>query len=124
MTYHVERNNLAIGFLYLLELGKEVPETRLGDDGIRCEYAHTVKLWGRCGIGREMAANDLVLLKATCEGAPLVSIPRMSGSRKSASHDSRVCARHGKSKNVSVFHSRAHRDFSFLQVASFILLLL
>lgn len=104
VTYHAERNNLAIGLLHLLKLGEKIPETRLGDNGVRCEYAHTVQLWGWGGIGRKMAANDLVFLKATCEREPLVSMtPALDHMLRVAAG----CSRRGVFRMFSVFLSNA-----------------
>lgn len=64
-TYVVQADDLAVGLLDLLELGQEVPETGLGDNLIGSEDAHAVELGGRVGLGRQMAANDLVFLKTT-----------------------------------------------------------
>ena len=63
--YLVEGDDLAVGLLDLLQLGKEVPEPRLGDNLVGSEDAHAVKLWGWVGIRRQVAADDLVFLKTT-----------------------------------------------------------
>ena len=64
-TYHVECDDLAIGLLDLPDLRQEVPETRLGDNGVVGEDAHAVQLRGWVGIGGQVAPNDLVFLEAT-----------------------------------------------------------
>lgn len=61
----VERDNLAVGLLDLLELGQEVPEAGLGNDVVGGEDTHAVELRGGDGLGGEEAPNDLVLLKTT-----------------------------------------------------------
>jgi len=64
--YLVEGDDLAIGLLDLPQLGEEVPEPRLGDNLVGCEDAHAEKLGYRVGLGRHVAADDLVFLKTTC----------------------------------------------------------
>lgn len=61
----VQADDLTVGLLDLLQLGKEVPEARLGNDLIGSEDSHAVQLGGRVGLGRQMATNDLVFLKTT-----------------------------------------------------------
>ena len=65
MTYFVKTDDLTVGLLDLLQLGEEVPETGLGDDLVGSENSHAVELGGGVGLGRQMAANDLVFLKTT-----------------------------------------------------------
>lgn len=60
-TYHVEADDLTVGLLDLTELGQEVPEPRLGDDGVRREDAHAVQLGRGVGLGGQMTPDDLVL---------------------------------------------------------------
>jgi len=62
----VERHDLTGALLDLAELLQEVPETGLRDDGVRGEETHSVELGGRLLIGRQLAADDLVLVEATC----------------------------------------------------------
>lgn len=61
----VKTDDLTVGLLDLLQLGEEVPETGLGDDLVGSENSHAVELGGGVGLGRQMAANDLVFLKTT-----------------------------------------------------------
>jgi hypothetical protein len=61
----VEGNDLAVGLLDLLELHQEVPEARLGNDLVGGKDSHAVELGGGVGLAREVAPNDLVLLKTT-----------------------------------------------------------
>jgi hypothetical protein len=72
----VQGDDLAVGLLDLAELHQEVPEAGLGNDGVGCEYTHAVELWGRVGLGRQVAPNDLVFCEATCESMVLVRLPR------------------------------------------------
>ena len=65
-AYLVQAHDLTVGLLDLLQLHQEVPEAGLGDDIIGGEDAHAVQLGGGVGLGRQMAANDLVFLKTTC----------------------------------------------------------
>ena len=64
--YLVEGNDLAVGLLDLSELRKEVPESRLGYDIVWCKDTHAVELWRWVGVRGQMAPNDLVFLKTTC----------------------------------------------------------
>jgi hypothetical protein len=64
--YLVEADDLTVGLLDLSQLGKEVPETALRDHIVGSKDAHAVELWRRVGIGRQMTADDLVFLQATC----------------------------------------------------------
>ena len=66
LVEHVERDDLAVRLLDFSELHQEVPEARLGDYSVGSEYAHAVEFGGRVGVGREVAADDLVLVEATC----------------------------------------------------------
>lgn len=61
----VQRDDLTVGLLDLLELGHEVPETGLGNDIVRGEDAHAVELGSGVSLVGEEAPNDLVLLKTT-----------------------------------------------------------
>ena len=64
LTYLVQAHNLTVRLLDLPQLGKEVPEARLGYDIVGCEDAHAVEFW--CFIVRagKMAPNDLILRKS------------------------------------------------------------
>jgi len=61
----LDANDLTGSLLDLLETTQEVPVTGLGDRLVRGEDGHPVHGWGRVGLGGQVAANDLVLLKAT-----------------------------------------------------------
>ena len=63
-----------IGLVTFWCLPEEVPETRLGNNFVRCEDAHTVELGGRVGLRRQMAAHDLVFLEAHLEEEYDVSV--------------------------------------------------
>lgn len=67
ITYHVDADDLAIALLDLTELGQEVPEPRLGDDGVGREDAHAVQLGRGVGLRGQIAPNDLVLGKTPCD---------------------------------------------------------
>lgn len=64
-TYHVDADDLTGGLLDLLETAHEVPVSRLGDDLVGGEDPHAVQRRGGVGLGRQMPADDLVLLKTT-----------------------------------------------------------
>jgi len=64
-SYLVQSDDLAIRLLDLAQLGQEVPEPGLGDYVVRGEDAHPVQLGGLVGLSGQMAADDLVFLKAT-----------------------------------------------------------
>ena len=64
-TYHVDADDLASGLLDLLETAQEVPEAGLSNDRIGSEDTHAVEAGGRVCLGRQVAANDLVLLETT-----------------------------------------------------------
>lgn len=59
----VDGYDLAVGLLHLLQLGKEVPETRLCDDLIECKDAHAVELGGGLSLRGQMAPDDLEFLQ-------------------------------------------------------------
>ena len=59
----VKTDDLAVGFLDFLELRKEVPEARLGDDFIGREDAHAVELGRGLRLCGEMATDDLVFFE-------------------------------------------------------------
>ena len=65
-TYDVERNDLTGALLDLAELLQEVPEAGLGDNDVGRKKLHLVELGGRLSLGRQLAANDQVLGKASC----------------------------------------------------------
>ena len=62
----VQGDDLAIRLLDLAELGKEVPETRLGDDLVGRKDTHAVELRRGVGVRGQKTPNDLVFLQATC----------------------------------------------------------
>ena len=63
-THLVQADDLTVGLLDLAELGKEVPESALGNDIVWSKDAHAVELWGRVGITWKVTANDLVFLES------------------------------------------------------------
>jgi len=65
LPYLVQRDDLAVRLLDLLQLGEEVPEAGLGDHIVGGKDAHAVELWRRLAVGGQMAPDDLVLLEAT-----------------------------------------------------------
>ena len=64
--YLIESDDLAVGLLDLLQLGDEVPETRLGDDIVRRKDAHAVELGGRVALRGQVTPDDLVFVQTTC----------------------------------------------------------
>ena len=72
LVEHVECDNLAVRLLDFSELHEEVPEAGFGDDCVGSEDAHAVEFRGRVGVRGQMAANDLVLVEATCRADSLV----------------------------------------------------
>lgn len=62
-TYHVQADDLAIGLLDLPELSKEVPEPRLGHNGVGREDAHAVQLGRGVGLGGQVTPDNLVLVE-------------------------------------------------------------
>jgi hypothetical protein len=64
-TYDVEADDFTVGLLDLLQLGEEVPETRLGHNCVRGEDAHAVQLGRRVRLGRQVTPDDLVLVETT-----------------------------------------------------------
>ena len=56
-----------MGLLTFWCLPEEVPETRLGDNFVGCEDAHTVDLGGGLSLGGQVAANDLVFVERHLE---------------------------------------------------------
>ena len=65
---HVQGNDLSICLLDLSQLGEEVPESRFGNNGVGSKDAHAVELWGRVGLGRQVAADDLVFVEGSWRG--------------------------------------------------------
>ncbi|KAH3663671.1 hypothetical protein OGAPHI_005072 [Ogataea philodendri] len=59
----VEGNDLTRGLLHLVQFLQKVPVSRLGDNIIRSEDSHSVQLWLRHGLGRQLSADDLVFVK-------------------------------------------------------------
>ena len=59
----VKADDLAVGLLDFLELRKEVPEARLGDDLVRRKDAHAVDLGGGLMLRGQVTANDLVFVE-------------------------------------------------------------
>ena len=72
LVQHVERNNFAIRLLDLSEFHEEVPEAGFRDYSVGSEDAHAVEFRGRVGVCGEVAADDLVFVKATCRSDSLV----------------------------------------------------
>lgn len=60
---HVQADDLAIGLLDLPELSKEVPEPRLGHNGVGREDAHAVQLGRGVGLGGQVTPDNLVLVE-------------------------------------------------------------
>lgn len=58
---HVEADDLTVGLLDLTELGQEVPEARLGHNGVGREDAHAVQLGRGVSLGGQVTPDDLVL---------------------------------------------------------------
>lgn len=59
----LEGHDLAGGLLELVQLAQEVPETGLGHDSVRSEDPHFVHRRAGLLLGRQLAANHLVLLQ-------------------------------------------------------------
>lgn len=59
----LHRDDLAGGLLELTQLTQEIPESRLGNDVIRCEDDHLEewRIW--ILLGRQFATDDLILLQ-------------------------------------------------------------
>lgn len=62
-TYHVQGNDLAVRLLELTELSHEVPETRLGHNGVGRKDAHAVQLGRGVRLVGQVTPDDLVLSK-------------------------------------------------------------
>lgn len=65
-TYSLDADNLASGLLDLSQTAQEVPETGLRDRGVGSEDRHAVHGGSRGSLGGQMAPDDLVFLKTTC----------------------------------------------------------
>lgn len=65
-TYSLDADNLASGLLDLSQTAQEVPETGLGNRGVGSEDRHAVHGGSRGSLGGQMAPDDLVFLKTTC----------------------------------------------------------
>lgn len=59
----VDGKDLAVSLLDTAELSQKVPETRFGDDLIRCEDTHAVELGLRVALSRQVASDHLVLFQ-------------------------------------------------------------
>jgi len=66
-TYYVERDDLAVSLLQLAELGHEVPEARLGHNGVGRKDAHAVQLGRGVRLVGQVTPDDLVLSKTPWE---------------------------------------------------------
>jgi hypothetical protein len=62
----VERNDFTVGLLDFSELHQKVPESRLGDHIVGSENSHAVEFGSWVGVSRQVTADDLVFLEATC----------------------------------------------------------
>lgn len=60
-AYHIKTDNLSVRLLDLSELHQEIPESRFGNNIVRGEYKHAIKLWGGVCLCWQMTPNDLVL---------------------------------------------------------------
>lgn len=60
-AYHIKTDDFSVRLLDLSELHQEIPEPRFGNNIVRGEYKHAIKLWGRVRLCRQMTPNDLVL---------------------------------------------------------------
>jgi hypothetical protein len=65
-TYLINADDLTAGVLDFPCLLQEIPESRLGDDGVRRKDSHAVELWGGIVGGRQMPSDDLVFIETTC----------------------------------------------------------
>lgn len=66
-TYGVQADNLAVGLLELAEGSHEVPEARLGHNGVGRKDAHAVQLGRGVRLGGQVTPDNLVLVKTPCE---------------------------------------------------------
>lgn len=83
---HVEADDLTVGLLDLTELGQEVPEARLGHNGVGREDAHAVQLGRGVSLGGQVTPDDLVLGETPCETHPSVTVrSSISDSNRKAS---------------------------------------
>lgn len=71
----LDADNLTGGLLDLLETTQEVPEAGLGDRLVGGEDGHAVQGGRRVGLGGQMAPNDLVFLKTTCNSLSVFVLP-------------------------------------------------
>jgi hypothetical protein len=62
----VDADDLTSGLLDLAQTAQEVPVTGLGDGLVGSEDRHAVHRRGGVGLGGQMAPDDLVLVKTTC----------------------------------------------------------
>lgn len=62
-TYGVQADNLAVGLLQLAERSHEVPEARLGHNGVGRKDAHAVQLGRGVRLGGQVTPDNLVLVK-------------------------------------------------------------
>lgn len=69
-TYGLDTDYFASCLLDLSETAQEIPEPGLGNRLIGSEDGHAVHVRSRVGLGGQMAPNDLVFLKTTCESKP------------------------------------------------------
>ena len=65
---HVQGNDLSICLLDFSQLGEKVPESGFGNDCVGSEDSHAVEFRGWVGLGRQVAADDLVFVEATWRG--------------------------------------------------------
>lgn len=70
----IEADDLSVGLLHFTELHQEVPETGLGDNGVRSEYSHAVELGCWIRVSGQVAANDLVFRKTCCDATLLAIV--------------------------------------------------
>jgi len=67
LVQRLDADNLTSGLLDLLETADKVPEAGLGDRGVGGEDGHAVQRGLGVGLGGQVAPDNLILLKATCE---------------------------------------------------------
>jgi hypothetical protein len=70
VTYHIEADNLTIRLLDFAEFGQEIPESRLGNNGVRSEDAHAIQFWRWVHVYGQMAPDDLVLVETPYKITP------------------------------------------------------
>lgn len=66
-TNGLDTDNLASSLLDLPQTAQEVPETGLGDRLVGGEDGHAVHGGGRVGLRGQVAPDNLIFLKTTCE---------------------------------------------------------